>query len=71
MRGARRIAVNVSFALGFSGGLAFVWFGLAALIFGGAGGGAGLASLAAGFGVWTTLALATDLAGRRAGGGVR
>lgn len=71
MSPARRIAVNLSFALGFFGGLAFVWFGLATLIFGGAGAGAGLASLATGFGVWMTLALATDLALRRERGARR
>jgi hypothetical protein len=61
---ARRIAGNLSFALAFSGGLAFVWAGLAGLILGSAGAAAGLASLAAGFGVWAALALATDLAAR-------
>jgi membrane protein implicated in regulation of membrane protease activity len=68
---ARRVAVNLSFALAFFGGLAFVWAGLGTLIFGGAGAAAGLASLAAGFGVWTALALATDVALRRERGGRR
>lgn len=65
MSAARRTASNVSFALAFFGGLAFVWAGLTTLIFGG-GATAGLASLAAGFGVWASLSLATALPARLA-----
>lgn len=55
MTRALPVARGVGFCVAFLAGLALVWNGLAAVVFGGAGTGRGFLSLGVGFAAWVVL----------------